>query len=94
MIIRKGVHGTQVTVPERELNIDTVYLRSNIHQIEDKQGRKIWEYDEKQMSFMEYFKATVPKSEDNLNAAIVELSLLLAAYKQETDAKIALLGGE
>lgn len=89
MIIHKNVRGTQKEVLERELNVDTVYLRTNIHQIEDERGRKMWEYDEKQMSFNEYFKLTVPQNEDNLAASVVELSLLLA----ETNARIAALEG-
>lgn len=93
MITRKKVHGTQTVVPERELNVDTVYLRTNIHQIEDERGHKLWEYDEKQLNFDEYFKLTVPQNEDNLAASVVELSLLFSEYKQETDAKIAALEG-
>lgn len=89
MIIRKNVRGTQKVVLERELNVDTVYLRTNIHQIEDERGHKMWEYDEKQMSFNEYFKLTVPQNEDNLAASIVELSLLLA----ETNSRVAALEG-
>lgn len=89
MIIHKNVRGTQKVVLERELNVDTVYLRTNIHQIEDERGHKMWEYDEKQMSFDEYFKLTVPQNEDNLAASVVELSLLLA----ETNARVAALEG-
>lgn len=89
MIIRKNVRGTQKVVLERELNVDTVYLRTNIHQIEDERGHKMWEYDEKQMSFNEYFKLTVPQNEDNLAASIVELSLLLA----ETNSRVTALEG-
>lgn len=89
MIIRKNVRGTQKTIPERELSVDTVYLRTNIHQIENERGHKMWEYNEKQMSFEEYFKLTVPQNEDNLAASVVELSLLLA----ETNARVAALEG-
>lgn len=91
MISHKKVRGTQKNILERELNVDTVYLRSNIHQIEDKYGHKIWEYDEQQMNFEEYFKLVVPKNEDTLNAAIIELSSLLANYKEEIDREIAIL---
>ena len=66
MITRKNVHGTQKVVLERELNKDTVYLRSNIHQIEDKQGHKFWEYDVVEMSYEEYYKLMVPTLEDKL----------------------------
>ena len=89
MTTRKNVRGSQKAVLERELNKDTVYLRSNIHQIEDKHGHKLWEYDVIEMSYEEYFKLTVPQTEDTLTAAVVELSLLLA----EIDAKVAALEG-
>ena len=66
MITRKNVRGSQKAVLERELNKDTVYLRSNIHQIEDKQGHKMWEYDVVEMSYEEYYKLMVPTLEDKL----------------------------
>ena len=66
MTTRKNVRGSQKTVLERELNKDTVYLRSNIHQIEDKQGHKFWEYDVQEMSYEEYYKLMVPTLEDKL----------------------------
>ena len=66
MIIRKNVHGTQKTVLPRELNVDTVYLRSNIHQIEDRRGYKMWEYDVQEMSYEEYYKLIVPTLENKL----------------------------
>ena len=91
MIIRKNVHGTQKTVLPRELNVDTVYLRSNIHQIEDKYGHKMWEYDVQEMSLEEYFKMSIPKNEDTANTAIAELCTMFAEYKAKTDAEIAAL---
>ena len=66
MIIRKNVHGTRKTVLPREFNVDTVYLRSNIHQIEDKHGYKMWEYDVQEMSYEEYYRLIVPTLEDKL----------------------------
>lgn len=66
MTTRKNVRGSQKVVLERELNKDTVYLRSNIHQIEDERGHKFWEYDVQEMSYEEYYKLMVPTLEDKL----------------------------
>ena len=66
MIIRNNVHGTQKTVLPREFNVDTVYLRSNIHQIENKHGYKMWEYDVQEVSYEEYYKLIIPTLEDKL----------------------------
>ena len=35
MVEYKKVHGTQTTVPEIEVNVDTVYVRSNIERIKE-----------------------------------------------------------
>lgn len=66
MIIRKNVRGSRKIIPERELNIDTVYLRSNIHEVENNYGYKVWEYDVQEMSYEEYYKLIVPALEDKL----------------------------
>lgn len=66
MIIRKNVHSTRPDITERDLNVDTVYLRSNIHQIKDNHGRQVWEYDETQMSYEEYYKKVIPDLENEI----------------------------
>lgn len=90
MVVRKNVHGTQLSVPEREVNVDTVYLRTNIHQIDTEKG-KVWEYDEQQMTIAEYLKITVPKNEDTFDAAIAELTILFVEYQQKMEEELAQL---
>lgn len=57
----KNVQGSQVTVPELEVNVDTVYERTNI-QKKSKQDEltntiyEYWQYDEKQYTFKEWLQ--------------------------------------
>ena len=51
----KGVIGTMETVPTLEVNVTTVYVRSNIKQVEiEGLDRKAWQYDEIQYDIKEY----------------------------------------
>lgn len=45
--------GTMETVPENEVNIDTVYVRTNIIKVEEEDFSG-WEYDEAEYSLREY----------------------------------------
>lgn len=61
MIEYKKVHGTQTTVPEIEVNVDTVYVRSNIERIKELDPisniqYEYWQYDEIQYTFREWFQ--------------------------------------
>lgn len=47
------VRGTMETVPEIEVNVDTVYVRTNIERIEEEDFVG-WEYDEEQYPLREY----------------------------------------
>lgn len=49
------VRGSQETVPTLEVNIDTVYVRSNIVRIETEEFTG-WEYDEIQYGIREYIE--------------------------------------
>lgn len=49
------VRGSQETVPTLEVNIDTVYVRSNISRIETEEFTG-WEYDEIQYGIREYIE--------------------------------------
>ena len=55
MKIFQNVRGSQQTVPQIEINVDTVYVRSNIERIEtdDFTG---WEYEEVQYDKDEYIE--------------------------------------
>ena len=53
MKIFKNVKGSMPTVPNIEVNVDTVYIRENIKKIETEDFNG-WEYDEIQMTLREY----------------------------------------
>ena len=80
------VQGSQEKVAPIEINIDTVYIRKNIHRIKDLENDKeLWEYDEEQIPIIEYFKKIIPENED----AIGELSAIFSAQQQQYDKAIA-----
>ena len=59
MVGYKLVYGSQLTRPlEKEINVDTVYLRKNIEKVtkQDENGNpyEIWQYLEKQMTLREF----------------------------------------
>lgn len=55
------VRGSQETVPTLEVNIDTVYVRSNISKIETEEFTG-WEYDEIQYGIREYIEVVSTKA--------------------------------
>lgn len=55
------VRGSQETVPTLEVNIDTVYIRSNISRIETEEFTG-WEYDEIQYGIREYIEVVSNKT--------------------------------
>ena len=74
-----GVIGTMKTVPTLEVNVTTVYIRSNIKEI-DYRGRKAWQYDEIQYDLREYQEDLGVKTEtlaedSNAVAELMALSL-------------------
>lgn len=85
MVHYTGVQGTQDKVLPLELNVDTVYIRTNITQKINEEGQKYWEYDETQLTFEEYFKQTIPEQEQ----AIGELTTLFSEYQRQIDSAIA-----
>lgn len=48
-----NVRGTQLDVPNLEVNVDTVYIRNNIERIESEKFTG-WQYDEIQYTLREY----------------------------------------
>lgn len=61
MLEIKGVQGTQISVPEVEVNVDTVYKRTNIErksQLDEhtQQQMEYWQYDEVQYTFREWLQ--------------------------------------
>lgn len=77
------VRGTMKEVPEIEVNVDTVYVRTNIQRIEEEDFVG-WEYDEVQYKKDEFIELISKenkqlKQENELNKqAIAELTLLLS----------------
>lgn len=57
MKVYKKVKGTMKVVPEIEVNVDTVYLRSSIKEVKEKDFNG-WEYDEIQYNTREYAELT------------------------------------
>ena len=61
------VRGTMATVIQLEVNVDTVYVRSNIIRVENEQFIG-WEYDEIQYEIKEYIALISEKSDANKGA--------------------------
>lgn len=77
------VRGTMKEVPEIDVNVDTVYVRTNIQRIEEEDFVG-WEYDEVQYRKDEFIKLISKenkqlKQENELNKqAIGELTILMS----------------
>lgn len=82
MIIRNSVRGTMNTVPEVEINFNTVYVRTNIVRIEEDEFNG-WQYDETEYTQSEYIDVL----EVTLKNANNEITLL---RKADLDNKVAL----
>ena len=80
------VRGTMKEVPEIEVNIDTVYIRSNITKIEEMEFSG-WEYDEEQYDKDEFIELISKENDrlkrDNINnmKAMVELHTKILALE-------------
>jgi len=61
------VRGTMATVIPLEINVDTVYVRSNVIRVENEQFIG-WEYDEIQYGVKEYIALISEKSDENTGA--------------------------
>ena len=57
----QNVRGTQSNVTEIEVNVDTVYVRSNIERIETEDFTG-WQYDETQYTVREYIETIANKN--------------------------------
>lgn len=63
MKIYKGVRGTMQYVPSVEVNKDTVYIRSNIENIDEEEFEG-WQYDEIQYSKDKYIELLSEKNNE------------------------------
>lgn len=59
----QNVRGTQSNVTEIEVNVDTVYVRSNIERIETEEFVG-WQYDETQYTVREYIETIANKNKN------------------------------
>lgn len=69
MLEIKGVQGSQVSVPEVEVNIDTVYVRTNIQRmskVDEHTQQKVeyWQYDEIQYTNQEWIQVLTDKNKE------------------------------
>ena len=72
MRVYKKIRGTQEHVPAVEVNIDTVYIRSNIKRIEEEEFEG-WEYDEVQYTIREYLEKLTNEEDASMLALIVSM---------------------
>jgi hypothetical protein len=75
MKVFNKVRGTMETVPNIEVNTDTVYIRSNIKTISE-ENFKGWEYDETEYGIREYI-SSLTNTDDIGNIAML-LTLLMS----------------
>ncbi|MEG2117533.1 MAG: hypothetical protein RRZ69_07630 [Clostridia bacterium] len=75
----KNVQGSMKTVPQVEINVDTVYVRSNIKRITVENSnipQELWEYDESQYELHEYAEISQAQGYDNAINDLVERGIL------------------
>lgn len=72
MKVYSKVRGTMFTVPNVEVNKDTVYIRSNIEEIND-EDFKGWEYDEVQYDMKEYVEKLTNTNDTQSIALLVSM---------------------
>ena len=75
MKIFQNVRSTATNIPSVEVNVDTVYVRSDIKRVEEMEFSG-WEYNEIQYSKDKYIEKLT--SEEDLSAMAMLLSITLA----------------
>ena len=85
------VRGTMKEVPKIEVNVDTVYIRTNIERVEEEDFVG-WEYDEEQMPLKKYIEQ-VNVLGQLLTEREVE-NLMLGQKVTDLELKILELGGK
>lgn len=83
------VRGSMETVSEIEVNVDTVYVRTNIARVE-KEDFTGWEYDEVQYGVREYIENINALGQVNTDLELVTLEL----GQQNTDLELRILALE
>jgi uncharacterized protein HemX len=91
MKVFNKVRGTMETVPNIEVNKDTVYIRSNIKTISE-ENFKGWEYDETEYGIREYI-SSLTNTQDVQNMAAL-LTLIMSEIDALKTRVIKLEGGK
>ena len=86
MKVYQNVRGSQEKVATVEVNVDTVYIRSNIERIEE-DDFKGWEYDEVQYEKNEYIENLTSEGDSGM------LALMISMLMSEVDMLKMMIGG-
>ena len=86
MKIFENVRGSMKSVPSIEVNVDTVYVRSNIKRIEEPDFSG-WEYNETQYPIQQYIETLANEEGAGM------LALMVSMLMSEVDMLKMMIGG-
>lgn len=86
MKIINNVQGSQETIPSIEVNVDTVYIRTNVVRIETEDFTG-WQYDETQYTIREYIETLTREQDSGM------LALMVSMLMSEVDMLKSMVGG-
>lgn len=96
LIKRIDVIGSQASVPSTEISVHTAFVRSNIRRVVI-DGVSYWQYDEIEMSILDYLKQQLPINQEISDQSFAEITTVLADYQKQVDQAIGelsiLIGG-
>ena len=72
MKVFNNVRSSAKHIPSVEVNVDTVYIRSNIEKV-DEEEFKGWEYDEVQYTIREYLEKLTNEEDASMLALMVSM---------------------
>jgi hypothetical protein len=70
--VYNNVRSSAQHIPSVEVNVDTVYIRSNVEKIEEEEFEG-WEYDEVQYTIREYLEKLTNEEDASMLALIVSM---------------------
>lgn len=86
MKIFENVRGSMKSVPSIEVNVDTVYIRSEIKRVEEAEFSG-WEYNEIQYPLQEYIETLANEDDSEM------LALMVSMLMSEVDMLKMMIGG-
>ena len=86
MKVINNVQGSQKTIPPIEVNVDTVYVRTNVVRIETEDFTG-WQYDEVQYPIREYMETLTREQDSGV------LALIISMLMSEVDMLKSMIGG-